>query len=83
MVEIKIFICPSVPEFAKVSPWHSCEVNSQILVWFHCDGEDPHWTVPEQEEITNGEWVYRGRTEHFINAHIEVCTCVCGSDAAY
>lgn len=52
--------------------WLSCEINEQILVWFHCDGEEPSWTVPEQKEITNEEWVYRGRTEHFINAHIEV-----------
>lgn len=61
-----------MPEFAKVRCWPSCEVNGQILVWFHCDGEDPRWTIPEQPEITTGEWVYRGRTEHFINAHIEV-----------
>ncbi|XP_077479418.1 cholesterol 7-desaturase nvd [Stigmatopora argus] len=60
-----------VPDFAKVAVWHSCEVNSQILVWFHCDGEDPHWTVPEQEEISKGEWVSRGRTEHYVNAHIQ------------
>lgn len=62
----------SVPEFAKVRHWTSREVNGQILVWFHCDGKDPEWTVPEQMEITKGEWVYRGRTEHFINAHIQV-----------
>ncbi|CAK6965094.1 cholesterol 7-desaturase nvd [Scomber scombrus] len=68
---VKIPYAEKVPEFAKVSSWYSREVNSQILVWFHCDGEDPHWTIPEQPEITNGEWVYRGRTEHFINAHIE------------
>lgn len=61
-----------MPEFAKVRRWPSCEINGQILVWFHCDGEDPQWAVPEQEEITKGEWVYRGRTEHFINAHIQV-----------
>lgn len=64
--------CRSVPEFAKVRSWPSYEVNGQILIWFHCDGEDPHWTVPEQQEITSGEWVYRGRTEHFVNAHIQV-----------
>lgn len=72
------FICHSVPLFAKVRCWPSCEVNRQILIWFHCDGEDPQWTVPEQQEITKGEWVYRGRTEHFISAHIEVGTYVCG-----
>lgn len=68
---VHVFIC-TVPEFAKVRCWPSCEINEQILVWFHCDGEEPGWMVPEQKEITNEEWVYRGRTEHFINAHIEV-----------
>lgn len=72
------FIRLSVPEFAKVRSWPSCEVNGQILVWFHCDGKDPQWTVPEQQEITKGEWVYRGRTEHYVNAHIQVGVCVCG-----
>lgn len=61
-----------MPDFAKVHRWPSCEVNGQILVWFHCDGENPQWTVPEQKEITKGEWIYRGRTEHFVNAHIQV-----------
>ncbi|XP_042365709.1 cholesterol 7-desaturase nvd isoform X2 [Plectropomus leopardus] len=68
---VRIPYAEKVPEFAKVRCWPSCEVNGQILVWFHCDGEDPQWIVPEQQEITKGEWVYRGRTEHFINAHIE------------
>ena len=27
---------------------------------------------PEIEEIGRGEWTYRGRSEHIINAHIEV-----------
>lgn len=61
-----------MPDFASVCSWPTCEVNKQILVLFHCDGEGPQWIVPEQPEITNDEWVYRGRTEHFINAHIQV-----------
>nr|XP_005295690.1 cholesterol 7-desaturase nvd-like [Chrysemys picta bellii] len=60
-----------VPDFAKIKTWPSCEVNGMILVWYHCDGVDPVWTVPEQEEITSKEWVYRGHTEHFVNAHIQ------------
>uniref|UniRef100_A0A3Q0SWV9 cholesterol 7-desaturase n=1 Tax=Amphilophus citrinellus TaxID=61819 RepID=A0A3Q0SWV9_AMPCI len=68
---VKIPYSEKVPEFARVHSWPTCEVNKQILVWFHCDGEEPQWTVPEQQEITKDEWVYRGRTEHFINAHIQ------------
>ncbi|KAJ3605044.1 hypothetical protein NHX12_027095 [Muraenolepis orangiensis] len=68
---VKIPYAVKVPEFAKVRRWPSCDINGQILVWFHCEGLEPTWKVPEQEEITRGDWVYRGRTEHFINAHIE------------
>ncbi|CAH2317044.1 cholesterol 7-desaturase-like [Pelobates cultripes] len=60
-----------VPDFAKIKTWPSCEINGMIFVWFHCDGVEPTWSVPEQPEITAKEWVYRGRTEHFVNAHIE------------
>ncbi|XP_028317975.1 cholesterol 7-desaturase [Gouania willdenowi] len=68
---VKIPYSNKVPEFAKLRSWPCCEVNQQILVWFHCDGEEPQWAVPEQQEISSGEWVYRGRTEHFISAHIQ------------
>uniref|UniRef100_A0A3P9K5W9 cholesterol 7-desaturase n=1 Tax=Oryzias latipes TaxID=8090 RepID=A0A3P9K5W9_ORYLA len=68
---VKIPYSQKVPESAKVRSWISCELNNQILVWFHCDGEEPTWSVPEQEEISNGSLVYRGRVEHFISAHIQ------------
>ncbi|XP_051794690.1 cholesterol 7-desaturase nvd [Acanthochromis polyacanthus] len=68
---VKVPYSDKVPEVAKVRSWPSCEVNKQILIWFHCDGEEPQWNLPEQQEITRGEWVYRGRTEHFINSHIQ------------
>ncbi|CAN9504827.1 unnamed protein product [Ophioblennius macclurei] len=67
----KVPYSEKVPVFAKVRSWTSLEVNQQVLVWFHCDGDMPEWTVPQQREIMQGEWVYRGRTEHFINAHIQ------------
>ncbi|XP_053551741.1 cholesterol 7-desaturase nvd [Bombina bombina] len=68
---VRIPYAEKVPEFAKIKTWASCEINGMIFVWYHCDGVDPTWTIPEQEEITNKEWVYQGRTEHFVNAHIE------------
>lgn len=61
-----------MPEFAQIKPWPSCELNGMVLVWYHCDGMDPTWQIPEQEEITLKKWIYRGRTEHFINSHIQV-----------
>ncbi|XP_053138678.1 cholesterol 7-desaturase nvd-like [Hemicordylus capensis] len=60
-----------VPEFAKIKVWPSCEVGGMIVVWYHCDGVDPTWQVPEQQEVVSCEWVFRGITEHFVSAHIE------------
>lgn len=60
-----------IPEVARVKSWPVCEVNSWIYLWYHAEGLDPTWQLPEIEEITKGSWVFRGRTEHIINAHIE------------
>ncbi|XP_069097405.1 cholesterol 7-desaturase nvd-like isoform X2 [Pleurodeles waltl] len=60
-----------VPDFAKIKTWPHCEQNGMIYVWYHCDGIDPTWSIPEIEGITSKEWVFRGRTEHYVNAHIE------------
>ncbi|XP_021269951.1 cholesterol 7-desaturase-like [Numida meleagris] len=60
-----------VPDFAKVRSWPCCEVNGMLLLWYHCDGTGPEWAVPEQPEITTGEWAFRGQTEHFVDAHIQ------------
>lgn len=43
-----------------------------LLLWYHCDGTSPAWAVPEQPEIITGDWVFRGQTEHFVDAHIQV-----------
>ncbi|XP_072344230.1 cholesterol 7-desaturase nvd isoform X1 [Scyliorhinus torazame] len=68
---VKIPYAEKVPEFAKIKTWPTCELNCAVFVWFHCDDIDPSWSIPEQEEIQSGEWVYRGRTEHFVNCHIQ------------
>lgn len=45
--------------------------EGHIYIWHHCDEIDPTWEIPEIPEITSGKWTYRGRTEHYVNAHIE------------
>ncbi|XP_073397483.1 LOW QUALITY PROTEIN: cholesterol 7-desaturase nvd-like [Dendrobates tinctorius] len=60
-----------VPEFAKIKTWPCCDINAMIFVWYHCDRIEPTWKIPEQEEITSKKWIYQGRTEHYVNAHIE------------
>lgn len=66
------FLSSTVPDFARVRTWPSCEVNGMLLVWYHCEGISPTWAVPEQREITTKEWVFRGQTEHLVDAHVQV-----------
>uniref|UniRef100_A0A8D0AUF5 cholesterol 7-desaturase n=1 Tax=Salvator merianae TaxID=96440 RepID=A0A8D0AUF5_SALMN len=67
----KIPYAEKVPEFAKIKVWPSCEAGGMIIVWYHCDSIEPTWCVPEQEELRSCQWVLRGTTEHFVNAHIQ------------
>ncbi|BFZ20622.1 hypothetical protein BsWGS_23661 [Bradybaena similaris] len=60
-----------IPEIARVKSWPVREVTGWIFVWHHAEGLDPSWSIPIVEEIENNALVYRGRTEHYINAHIE------------
>uniref|UniRef100_A0A915PY86 cholesterol 7-desaturase n=1 Tax=Setaria digitata TaxID=48799 RepID=A0A915PY86_9BILA len=61
----------TIPEQAKVAVWPVVEKNMHIYAWYHCDGKEPEWEIPDVDEIINGEWQYRGRTEHEINCHIQ------------
>ena len=63
---------PSVPEFARVPCWPVKEVNGFIFVWYHAEKEEPLWHVPDIPEIESKRWVYRGRTDYLVNAHIQV-----------
>ncbi|XP_060600576.1 cholesterol 7-desaturase nvd-like [Ruditapes philippinarum] len=60
-----------VPDFAKIKAWTSAELNGWVHIWYHAEGVEPTWKIPELKEITSGTWQFKGRTEHYINAHIE------------
>ena len=66
-----------VPDVAKIKSWPSVEKNGSIYIWYHAEGIDPTWEIEDIEEIQNGTWCYRGRTEHMINAHCEVRKQTC------
>lgn len=61
-----------VPETARVKAFNTLELNGFIYIWHHAEGIEPTWQPPELQDITKGEVVYGGRSEHYINAHIEV-----------
>jgi len=55
-----------------VKSYVTLERNGFVFLWYHAEGIDPVWEPPEIEEIAGGQWKYCGRSEHHINAHIEV-----------
>lgn len=62
----------AVPEVAKVTSYTTMELNGWVYLWHHAEGAEPSWTPVELQDITSGTWQYKGRTEHYINDHIEV-----------
>lgn len=67
----KIPYSEKVPDVAKIKSYTSTEVNGWIYLWYHAEGSEPTWQIPVIPEIQSGDWVYNGRTEHYINCHIE------------
>ena len=54
--------------------WPVTEVNGFIFIWYHAENEEPQWQVPAIDEIESNKWIFRGRTVHSINCHIQVIT---------
>lgn len=61
----------SVPRFVRLKIWRSKELLGLIFIWYHADGEEPSWDVPDVPEITSGHWLPRGRTCHLVHCHIQ------------
>eukprot|EP00047_Mylnosiga_fluctuans_P003527 m.229586 g.229586 ORF g.229586 m.229586 type:complete len:450 (+) comp11925_c0_seq1:1268-2617(+) len=60
-----------VPSEARVKKYTSLEINDQILFWFDAEGREPFWYPPELTGIRTGNWIFRGKTQHFLNSHIQ------------
>lgn len=68
----KIPYSEKVPEFAKTKSWPTLEKYNSIYVWYHAEDVEPWWIPENIEELERGSWVYKGKTQHKINSHIEV-----------
>ena len=62
----------SVPEQAAVKSYICLERNNFICIWHDAENREPTWEPDVIEQIESGEFVYGGRSEHIVNAHIEV-----------
>lgn len=63
-----------VPAEAEIKRWYSCEVNTLIFVWHHAENEEPSWYPQPIPNVHPRKWWYRGRTEYYVNSHIQVST---------
>ena len=52
--------------------YETMEQNGSVLMWYHAEGVGSEWVPQDIPEIQNGSWKYAGRSEHIINAHIQV-----------
>ncbi|XP_023233965.1 cholesterol 7-desaturase-like [Centruroides sculpturatus] len=68
--------CVKIPyaekKVAKIKSWETIEENGFIYVWHHAEGQPPLWKPPVIPEIKNRLMIYKGRSEHILNCHIQV-----------
>lgn len=69
--------CSKVPyanepvKHAKAKTHTIIEQNQLIVFWHDAEGREPWWFPPTHPEIESGKFVFHGRTEHHVLAHIQ------------
>lgn len=63
--------CEDIPERARVTAWHTCEVNNEVFMWFHPAGAEPLWQVPVIEQLTDERWTAARYAEFKVPAHVQ------------
>jgi len=57
--------------FAKVKTYTILEQSQLIFFWYDVEQRDPYWYPPDYKEISDSQFTYHGRTEHYVYAHIQ------------
>nr|XP_018900246.1 PREDICTED: cholesterol 7-desaturase-like isoform X3 [Bemisia tabaci] len=68
--EVK-YVMALVPDLAEVQTLRSAEVNHIIFLWYHAEREEPSYEIQPLKETTSEGYLYIGRFECLIDAHIE------------
>lgn len=63
--------CEDIPSRANIRTWHSCEINGEIMVWYHPEELAPQWDVPVIEELNSDEWTPPRYWEFTIPNHVQ------------
>jgi phenylpropionate dioxygenase-like ring-hydroxylating dioxygenase large terminal subunit len=59
-----------VPSRARVRSWLSREVNGTIFAWYHAEGKEPAYEIPELAEYSSGH-CHQGQIGRQIGTHIQ------------
>ncbi len=68
---VEIPYCDDIPSRAQVRSWHVSETNGDIMVWYHPQGLEPQWDVPELEELSSDDWSEPQYWEFTIPNHVQ------------
>eukprot|EP01135_Chromosphaera_perkinsii_P003022 Nk52_evm4s233 gene=Nk52_evmTU4s233 len=60
-----------IPECATTKSWSVRELHRQILIYFDAEGRDPPYEPHVAPELTEENFVYRGKVTRFVNMHIQ------------
>ena len=60
-----------VPPTARVRSYSTLERNGAVFVWYHPDGADPSFDIPELPEAQSDEWSTPERYEWTIDSQIQ------------
>jgi len=67
----KIPYAPEPNKFAKAEVHKLIEQNNLIYFWYDVERREPFWYPPSFPELDNGDFVYHGKTEHHVLAHLQ------------
>ncbi|ESN94777.1 hypothetical protein HELRODRAFT_87564, partial [Helobdella robusta] len=60
-----------IPMNACVKAYPTLEMNGFIYIWHHSNNRPPAWQPEAIDEVQLKKWTYRGRSEHYVNVHIQ------------
>jgi len=57
-----------VPPRARLRTWPAVERNQMVLVWYHPEGKEPDFEVPEFEEVGHPDWTDYDRHQRIVRS---------------
>ncbi len=65
----KIPYAKRIPPNARLRSWTTVERNGIVFVWYHAEGKEPDFEIPEFPEATSPDWSDPDRYEFTVRSH--------------